>query len=542
MVLRTSDDSVSEKAVKPIDKEKQLRKLLMASAAILGASGSLAIAQTPAPPIAHPNQGQLAAPYGAGPAANNNNNAWGVANTPTGSSVAGPLSTIYAPNVDAVPAPGTIVIRLNGRVELDMGANFTSVDKGVTATGAPNGYKVSPLGIASYFRLYPGFDGVAANGLRYGASVELRENFGAADRPFASTGSTGGTANSPSANSSTETILVRRAFTYLGSDKAGIVRLGQADGVIGLFDNCIFSSQCWDAGVGNFNGGDNIQSMAVQAVAIPFVWLAGSGAEYDNNKIVYLSPQFFGFDFGLQYAPNMGNAFQNSGLGVGCNQAGPTCISVTSGNDATRWYNQVGAGLRFQKTFGIVDVKAYGFYETAGKENLTTSDYATPTAARLGTGGASAQTMRYDNLNFYKAGVAVTAFNLTAAADYIGGDVNGQLGMRPAGGAPMSAVVTGLTYASGPWTLGAEYGLVNSQGDARLTGISQRHEFEFAAGGSYKVAPGLQLVAEYIYQHRHQGGYDFANATVGAGGTARSAGVTRDAQGQGVTVSTVLTW
>ena len=92
-----------------------MRKLLMASAAILGASGGLALAQT-----AGPSQGQLAAPYGAGPAANNNNNAWGTANTPTGSSAAGPLSTIYAPNVDAVPAPGTIVIRLNGRVETDV--------------------------------------------------------------------------------------------------------------------------------------------------------------------------------------------------------------------------------------------------------------------------------------------------------------------------------------------------------------------------------------------------------------------------------------
>ncbi len=137
---------------------------------------------------AAPNQGQLAAPYGAGPAANNNNNAWGIANTPTGSAAAGPLSgSIYAPNVDAVPAPGTIVIRLNGRVEVDVTANYTSVDKGVTATGAPTGYKLNPVGVSSYMRLYPGFDGMAANGLRYGAAIELRENFGAADRTFANT-------------------------------------------------------------------------------------------------------------------------------------------------------------------------------------------------------------------------------------------------------------------------------------------------------------------------------------------------------------------
>jgi hypothetical protein len=78
-----------------------------------------------------------------------------------------------------------------------------------------------------FARLYPGFDGVAANGLRYGASVEIRENYGVADRPFAAAGATGGAASSLSSNSSTETLFVRRAFTYIASDQAGIVRFGR---------------------------------------------------------------------------------------------------------------------------------------------------------------------------------------------------------------------------------------------------------------------------------------------------------------------------
>ncbi len=510
-----------------------MRKLLMASAAILGASGGLALAQKLP---AAPNQGQYAAPYGAGPAANNNNNAWGIANTPSGSAAAGPLSgSVYSPNVNKVPEPGTVVIRLNGKVEVDLTADFTQADKSVSATGAPTGYKLNPLGISTYMRLYPAFDGVAANGLRYGASIELRTNFGAADRSFANT-ATGGGANSASGNTSAETVFVRRAFTYIATDQAGLVRFGQGDGVLGLFDNCIFTTQCWDAGVGNFNGGDIYQSNAPGAATPPFVWLAQAGAEYGNGKVVYLSPQVYGFDFGAQYAPNQGNSFQNGGLGVGCNQAGPTCISVTSGNDPTRWFNQVGAGLRYQQAFGPVDFKAYGFYETAGKEDLTTAAYSTAAAARAGTGGASTLTLRYDNLNFYKGGIAVTAFNVTAAADYIGGAVNEQLNMRPSGGSPMNAVVTGLTYANGPITLGAEVGLIDDQGDARLVGVSQRHQYEVAFGGSYKVAPGLQLVAEYQYTHRHQGGYNFITGALGTGGR------TEDAQGQGFGLTTVLTW
>lgn len=516
-----------------------MRKLLLASAAVLGASGGLAHAQTA--PV--PSQGRTIAPYGSGPAANNNNNSWGIANTPSGSAAAGAISTIFAPNTIAVPEPGTIVIRLNGRVEVDVDANFSSFDTGrfgqpvapatTPVAGTKNGFKVNPVGVGSYMRLYPGFDGRAANGLRYGAAIELRENFGSATANGLT--STGATATSPSSNTSGQTVMVRRAFTYLASDQAGIVRLGQTDGVVGLFDNCIFTSQCWDAGVGTTNGGQMQSAGLTGAVGVPFVWLSQAGAEYGNNKIVYLSPQFYGLDFGVQYAPSMGNVYQNQGFGAGCTQASAGCISQSSGNDPTRWLNQLGVGARFQQTFGGVDVKAFGFYETAGKENLTTgTGYTSVAQARAGTGGASAATLRYDNLGFYQAGIAVTAANVTFAVDYIGGAVNGQLAMRPTGGVNENAIITGLTYANGPVTLGVQVGVINSQGDARLTGVSQRREYELAMGGNYKLAPGVNLVGEYMYTQRHQGGFDFAQGAVNNG--------TRDAKGQGFLFATVLTW
>jgi predicted porin len=94
----------------------------------------------------------------------------------------------------------------------------------------------------------------------------------------------------------------------------------------------------------------------------------------------------------------------------------------------------------------------------------------------------------------------------------------------------------GLTYANGPVTLAATYDVIDMQGDARLTGVSQRHEYEVAVGRSYKLAPRLQLVAEYQYAHRHQGGFDFNQGAPGLDGR------TRDAQLQGVTFATVLTW
>lgn len=69
-------------------------KILSASAVPLGGASVLVHAQT-----ANPFQGQLAAPYGAGPGANNNNNASGSANTPSGGTQAALLCSQYPPNV-----------------------------------------------------------------------------------------------------------------------------------------------------------------------------------------------------------------------------------------------------------------------------------------------------------------------------------------------------------------------------------------------------------------------------------------------------------
>ena len=493
-----------------------MRKLLLASAAILGATGGIAFAQTNAPTT----QGQVIGNWMSGPAANNNNNAVGRANDPSG----------YAPKTDATPTPGTVVIRLNGRVETEISANFTSADRW-TVSGV--NYKINPVGIASYMRLYPGVDGLATNGLRYGASVELRENF-----PNPNGATAFSSASSPSGYSSGETVFVRRAFVYMGTDQVGIVRIGQSDGVIGLFDNGTYTSATWEGGVGSFNGG-MMQAETVQAgVAIPFAWLSQAGSEYSNSKIVYLTPQFAGFDFGVQYAPSQGNSYSNSTGSTAlqaqtCLVAGPGCNNLSTGVDATRWLNQVAVGARYQGTFGPVNVGAYAVYETAGKESIPGGG-----AIQIGDSASLARNagaMKYDNLSFVNAGlfVAVPSAGLTWAIDYNGGAVNGQLAMRPTGGAPENAILTGLIYRNGPWVLGAEIGIVESQGSANLTKVSQRKETEVAFGGTYNAAPGLALVLEYMHTERHQGGFDFL---------ANGVGTTRDVKGNGVMFSTIVTW
>jgi hypothetical protein len=492
-----------------------MRKLMLATAAMLGATSGLALAQTASGPVYNPTQGQLlATPHSTSSTAQTTNNTVGQPDT-----FQGITSNFFG--AVAPPAPGTIVIKINGRVETDL-------DYAQTSLGTAGG-KINPISFGTFFRLYPAVDAMAANGLRYGASVEIRENFPGSAAQTTPTISPTAAAPSTSSELSGQTLFVRRAFTYVAADNVGIVRLGQGDGVISMFDPCIFSVQCWDAGAGNFNGGAMQGQYPANAVSIPFYWLAQVGADYGNDKILYMSPQFAGFDFAAHYAPSSGNGY------IGCAgnpQPSGGCNGATSGGDPTRYYNEVAAGVRYLGQFGPMLVGAYGVYETASKENQTTG-----AIVPLGKDTTGA----YDNMSFFEAAAFIGADTpmgrFVYSGNWIGGAINGSngggLAMRPSGGAPESATVTGLEYFNGPMSAGIEVAFADSQGSNALTGISQRHEFEFGVGGAYALAPGLFLTAEYQYSHRHQGDFNFTTGETGS---------TNDVHSQGVQFATIVTW
>ncbi len=168
-----------------------MRKLLLASAAMLGAATWLnpADAQPTTLPTM-PTQGMLTAQPAASPpaGANNNNN-----------TAASPV-----PGIVANPTPGTVVIHINGRVTTELNGNWSSLDNGsfpaVTGVGGatlvPAGrFKLQPTNIANYARLYTGLDAMAANGLRYGGAIEIRENFTGQSSSNSITGASGFTSS-----------------------------------------------------------------------------------------------------------------------------------------------------------------------------------------------------------------------------------------------------------------------------------------------------------------------------------------------------------
>src|ERR1700704_350189 len=185
-----------------------MRKFLLASVAIMG-SGGLSSAFAPVP-AGTPTQGQTAYPL-ANPlaSANTNNN----------------YQAPAIPGALANPTPGTIVIHVNGKVQTTFQSEWTNLDTHLITAGAPVGSQVSngnaapagspgaaaltvtvpagggtvtipttplatslgangigvvklnPYALDAFMRLYFGADAMATNGLRYGAGIELRQNF-----------------------------------------------------------------------------------------------------------------------------------------------------------------------------------------------------------------------------------------------------------------------------------------------------------------------------------------------------------------------------
>ncbi len=550
-----------------------MRKFLLASVAIMGSGGlSSAFAQVPA---GTPTQGQTAYPL-ANPlaSANTNNN----------------YQAPAIPGALANPTPGTIVVHINGKVQTTFQSEWGSADTHqITATaaqaaisgnstvapaGSPGGppititaagpgggivgstvaptplqtslgangvgiVKLNPYALDSFMRLYFGADAMATNGLRYGAGIELRENF--------TNQISSNTSTNASGYSSLSTVFVRRAFTYVAGEQWGIVRFGMADGVIGIFDNGVTSGQFL---INGFGGGDN---QNVSGAAIPFFFLATQGAEYDNTKLVYLSPQIAGFDFGLQWAPNTSNGYgigtsnalnssiTGAGIGTGLScatAAASGCPNLSSGpgiQDGSRATNQTVVGVRYQGTFGGLGLLAYAAYEHSGNVHYT----GLTTPAILGTTTVPGSTFNgsYSGLSFGSGGAALTYAGFTLSANAIGGNLNGQGALMPQNGVKESAAIIGLKYTAGPLTVGATVEKGWYQGNVVLTGVSQRAAQGISVGANYVVAPGFTVFGEYMYEQIYQGANNFVT---GAVGTAAGANANNTVKAQGFLLGNVI--
>ena len=404
----------------------------------------------------------------------------------------------------SVPAPGTINMRINLEVtEAPQAAWWTGMN-GVGTPASNAGNKQQALGIFGWVRLDFGLDGETRNGVRYGAFTEIRENNttsisgGTASLPgVTSTAATGlagasvtsGFAQSASGDSGDNTLYVRQANTYVGTDNLGFLRIGTGLGAQTLFEVGLLD----DFDIGGWNAFD---SSSVPTNMAPIWPWADDGAEYMAARIMYVSPVIYGFDMGIAFAPNNSTPFDGSGCsaafgGVGCATQSSSLIA----GDFGRYRNELGVALRYRNTFGPVGVALSGTYTTSG----TVAD-------------AAAVSQPFKGLNIGDVGASIQ-FNrqIELAGNVMWGAFNGNWGLQPVGGTTAVAWVAGVKYTIPqlPMTLGTYYFNYKNQGAGPGPGLGQRTEQGLDVGAVYGLGPGAVLLAEYTWGQKYQGGYDF---------------------------------
>ncbi|MBR0657084.1 porin [Plastoroseomonas arctica] len=327
----------------------------------------------------------------------------------------------------------------------------------------------------SDFELNVFVDGKAANGLEYGAVIELQvDNVGA--------GATG------------TSIDTDEFYGYLSSPMFGTIRFGDEDAAANLLQVRVplirgaDTDNYWDEFLQR-NGGDGSPSLLTSITD-------GS----DATKIIYLSPQFFGFDFGLSYAPNSGEG-ERFALGRTQQPALNTAASVAQRDRSAR-RNEITGAIRYRGTFGPVGL-------TAGFSALQSD------SQQLVAAPTSLQVAR--RITAYAGGIQLAAFGFTVGGEYVWGDYQGvSVGLAPlARGREASRhYVLGATYTvpglgtqiGGFWGQaiqdnGRSTSPNGTAGQDTVFGanVRDRNQTVYSFGVVHPLAPGLQLYANYTH-------------------------------------------
>lgn len=338
---------------------------------------------------------------------------------------------------------------------------FTDQD-GTTSAGA----NLGKSDFTSDMEVHVIVQGKAANGISYGATIEIQDDF-----------------NRQATNgvSSKMQLDTDEMYVWISSPQAGQLRFGDEDGVV---LGAMATGWITSFGTGGIDGDwlDNV----VGANNRPS-YVVGGGMN-DSTKIIYTSPQFFGFDFGASFGFNDGE-----GEDSGCEVLGTNCDrydSSTTGYTIRR-KNEVQAALRYRGSFAGVGVAGMAGYIGSG---------ATKNNAGLSGQGLS--------VGFF--GLQATAYGFTAGANYAVGRAQAGMGLLAKGqldDRDMEQWVGGVSYTIADLTVGANFFDVKSAGNQ--SNAAARKDKAWSVGANYNLAPGLALVAEYTSGSKEENGVDF---------------------------------
>lgn len=373
-------------------------------------------------------------------------------------------------------APGSVTVRLNGRVNWYAGIEGSSLDNNPST-----GVKTATFNFLSYLRLFPGFDGVAANGLHYGAAAEIRMN--------------GGT------SAGAETLFVHQAYGYFGLPKFGQISVGQENGPVVLFETGTFEG---------FNDGGwwgDLPAIVPGNAEVVYPFVDNGGLSQETNKIVYLSPTLAGFQFAVGFEPNHTPSNYTDAVTS-------TPDPITGGMPR----NLIDVGGQYTQTFGPVGIQVGADYLSAG-----TVAYTGPTSEGAVT--------NYKDLSMLSGGATATIAGFTFGGNVVYGAFNQVSGytfqLEPDGGKSAIGTLFGAQYTVGPLVVGGSVFRFQTTGDIpnggdptyiEASGLTTGQQVNngLALGATYTLVPGVNMFVDYDYGWRSQGGFDFATNTAGA--------------------------
>jgi predicted porin len=282
--------------------------------------------------------------------------------------------------------------------------------------------------------------GKAANGLAYGAVIEMQNDNGR-----------GGPTN----------FDVDESYIFLSSPTMGTLRFGDEDNAANLLQ--IRHPSVTNSGA----DGDYVAMSGSHSL------MTGLGDGGDETKIIYLSPQFAGFDFGLSYAANAFEGDREESLGRG----------TVSQRDRTGFTDQIAGAIRYRGSFGNVGI---GLSLAGMRAN----------AAEVTSAGALIAPANRD-ISAYSLGASIAAFGITFGGEYTWGTYSGgSVGRDPlaAGRDGSKHWVLGATYVAGAFQVGAWYGTATQDNGP---GVADRTQTGYGVGVAYTLAPGLETFANY---------------------------------------------
>jgi predicted porin len=356
-----------------------------------------------------------------------------------------PGSGTQGQTLTPAPAPsiagaGGLTVRLGGYFEFSA-ANIQDDNDRATRLGAAHGQARRKNDFRNDMELNVFVDGSAANGMAYGAVLEMQGD-----------NVTGGSG-----------VDFDEMYGFF-KGSWGEFRFGQVDSAASLI-----SVRAPAAGA---LGGDAVWDEFVSNTGLfagnPYV-TSGINDGNDATKVIYLSPQFFGFDVGVSYAANSGEGervdTQRDRVGTAANPGGVVD-------------NEISVALRYRGTIGAV-----GLQGSAG--------------AMWGDGPARTPTAEFESISAYFFGAQISAFGFAVGGEYAFGKYNGASVGRTAlrkGLDDSNHWLAGATYTLGSVVLGAVYG--NGTQDNGGT-LKDRDHTVWGIGVLYNLAPGLGLYAAY---------------------------------------------